>query len=363
MTSLQSRIKEQAHTLGFELAGIAPAAEADDFAHLQDWLAQGFAGEMDYMARHADARRHPEAILPSVRSIVMVGINYNIQEKNHLEKNPQESLRSSWGLGRVARYAGGLDYHDVLRAKLKTLLAWIQNEAPGTRGRGVVDTAPLLERDFARRAGLGWFGKNTMLLHKKLGSYFLLGALLLDLALPADEPFQTAHCGSCTRCLDACPTEAFVGPYQLDARRCISYLTIELHGSIAEELRGPMQDWVFGCDVCQEVCPWNRKAPVGQEAALGPSVTGLQVDLVELLEVSEEEFRRRFRDTPLWRSKRAGLVRNVAIALGNLGDARALPVLESVLADADEVIREAARWAMEQIQGRTRSAAEQEPRE
>jgi epoxyqueuosine reductase len=342
MISLQSRIKQQAHALGFELAGIAPAVEPDGFAHLQDWLAQGFAGEMDYMTRHSDARGHPQSIMPDVRSVVMVGINY---------KNQGSGVggQGSGGSGRISSYAGGLDYHDVLRDKLKVLLSWIQEQVPGTRGRAVIDTAPLLERDFARRAGLGWFGKNTMLLHKKLGSYFFLGALLLDLALPADEPFSTSHCGTCTRCLDACPTDAFVGPYQLDARRCISYLTIELRGSVPEELRGPMGDWIFGCDVCQDVCPWNRKAPLGDEASLLPGVTGSQVDLLELMGLNEEEFRERYRHTPIWRARRAGLLRNAAIALGNVGDCRAIPALERALTDAEPVIREAARWAIAQI--------------
>jgi epoxyqueuosine reductase len=339
MNPLASRIKEQAHTLGFDLAGIAPAAEADGFAHLQDWLAQGFAGEMDYMTRHADARENPASILPSVRSVVMVGINY------HLPFTPHHAPLH----GRISCYAGGLDYHDVLRDKLKSLLEWIQVQVPGTRGRAVIDTAPLLERDFARRAGLGWFGKNSMLIDKKLGSYFFLGALLLDLELPTDEPFASAHCGSCTRCLDACPTDAFVGPYQLDARRCISYLTIELRGTIADELKPMMEDWVFGCDVCQEVCPWNRKAPVGREAAFEPSASGLHVDLLELLSLSEEEFRKRYRHTPIWRTRRAGLLRNAAIALGNKGDARALPILQRALEDAEPVVREAARWALARI--------------
>jgi epoxyqueuosine reductase len=340
MTSLSNRIKDQARLLGFELAGIAPAIEADGFAHLEDWLAQGFAGEMDYLPRLAEARRHPDSILPTVRSVIMVGMNY---------KPAAGSRQPAANTGRISCYAGGADYHGVLREKLKLLLEWIQREVPGTRGRAVVDTAPLLERDFARRAGLGWFGKNTMLLHKQLGSYFFLGALLLDLDLPADEPFRTSHCGTCTRCLEACPTDAFVGPYQLDARRCISYLTIELRGPIPEELRPSMDDWIFGCDVCQEVCPWNGKAPFGQEAALQPNVTGLNVDLLELLSLSEEEFRRRFRDTALMRPKRAGMLRNAAIALGNLGDERALPVLEQACNDAEPLIRDAAAWAITQI--------------
>jgi epoxyqueuosine reductase len=240
---------------------------------------------------------------------------------------------------------------------LKSLLEWIQQETPGAHGRAIIDTAPLLERDFARRAGLGWFGKNTMLLHKKLGSYFFIGALLLDIELPADEPFETSHCGTCTRCLDECPTDAFVGPYQLDARRCISYLTIELRGSIPEELRPGMGEWIFGCDVCQDVCPWNRKSPTGHEELQG----GMLLDLIELLGLSDDEFRRRFRHTALWRTKRSGLLRNAAIALGNTGDATALPALERALHDVEPVIREAAAWAIERI--RTRAALSGHPAE
>jgi epoxyqueuosine reductase len=342
MNDLAASIKAQARSLNFDLVGIAPATEADGFAQLQDWLQQGFAGQMDYMHNHAEARRHPESILSHVRSVVMVALNY---------KQPMVTAPLS-NSGRVSCYAGGLDYHDVLRDKLKKLLDWVRVEIPGAHGRVVIDTAPLLERDFARRAGLGWFGKNTMLLNQRLGSYFFLGALLLDLALPVDEPFQTSHCGSCTRCLDECPTDAFVKPYQLDARRCISYLTIELRGPIDEDLREPMGDWVFGCDVCQDVCPWNRKPPFGQEASLQPTLTGLRVDLLEWMSLSEEEFRRRFRHTPLWRSQRAGLLRNAAIALGNIGDEKAIPVLERALTDVEPLIREAAQWAIQRIRKR-----------
>jgi epoxyqueuosine reductase len=242
-----------------------------------------------------------------------------------------------------------MDYHDVLRQRLNQLLEWVQGEVPGCRGRGVVDSAPLLERDFARRAGLGWFGKNTMLIHKRLGSYFFLGALLLDVELRPDPPHETAHCGTCTACLDACPTQAFDGPGVLDSRRCVSYLTIELRGPIAPELREGVGAWLFGCDVCQEVCPWNHKAPPGTEPALQPRHELEAIDPVELLGLSEEEFRRRFRDTALWRAKRCGLLRNAAIVLGNRGDPAALPALRQALDDTDPVVREAAEWAISQI--------------
>jgi epoxyqueuosine reductase len=293
---------------------------------------------MAYMRRHAQARRDPTSILPEVRSVVMVGMSY-------AERGAQESAPRA----QVARYARGEDYHDVLRQRLGRLLEWVQAEVPGCRGRGVVDTAPLLERDFARRAGLGWFGKNTMLLNKRLGSYFFLGALLLDLELRPDPPHEASHCGTCTACLDACPTQAFTGPGWLDSRRCISYLTIELRGPVPPELRRPVGNWLFGCDVCQEVCPWNRKAPPGAEPAF-EARPGLEaIDPTELLGLTEEEFRRRFRGTALMRTKRRGLLRNAAIVLGNHGDPAALPALRKALTDPDPVIREAAQWAIEQI--------------
>jgi epoxyqueuosine reductase len=340
MDALEDRLRQQAHALGFELVGIAPAAPADGFDRLRDWLARGFAGTMDYMRRHAEARRDPASVLPEVRSVVMVGINYL---RRGAEEGPPRR-------GRVARYARGADYHDVLRERLARLLAWLQGERPGCRGRGVVDTAPLLERDFARRAGLGWFGKNTMLLNKRLGSYFFLGALLVDLDLRPDVPFEAAHCGTCTACLDACPTAAFAGPGLLDARRCISYLTIELKGPVPEDLRPGIGDWVFGCDVCQEVCPWNRKAPSGTDPALGGRADLESLDLIELLGMSPEEFRRRFRGTALTRARRRGLLRNAALVLGNAGSSAALPALRRALEDPEPLVREAAAWAIRRIE-------------
>ena len=339
MPAQEARIKEQARRLGFELAGIAAATPADSFGHYRTWLDAGHAGEMGYLHRHAEARRHPESILSGVRSVVMLGMNYK----------PAPSADAG---GLVASYARGLDYHDVLRERLNRLLDWVKGEMPGCVGRGVVDTAPLLERDFARRAGLGWFGKNTMLLNKRLGSFFFLAALLLDVELTPDAAHESAHCGTCTACLDACPTQAFVAPGQLDARRCISYLTIELRGPVPEELRPPMGDWLFGCDVCQDVCPWNRKAPAGTEPAFASRPDLEAVDPVELLGLSEEEFRQRFRGTALMRSKRRGLLRNAALVLGNRGDPAALPALRRALDDPEPLVREAAAWAIERIRAR-----------
>ncbi|HTU19965.1 MAG TPA: tRNA epoxyqueuosine(34) reductase QueG [Gemmataceae bacterium] len=344
MASLEDRLKQQARTLGFELVGIAPATGSDGFDRLRDWLARGFAGTMEYMQRHGDARRHPSSILPEVRSVVMVAMNYRpAGEKETLSRKQQ---------GRISCYARGADYHDVLRDRLNHLLDWLRQERPDCLGRGVVDTAPLLERDFARRAGLGWFGKNTMLLNKRLGSYFFIGALLTNLELACDPPHTAAHCGTCTACLDACPTQAFAAPGLLDARRCISYLTIEHRGDVPEELRSGLGDWLFGCDVCQEVCPWNRKAPPGTEPALQGRPELEKVDLIELLGLSEEAFRRRFRGTALLRTKRRGLLRNAALVLGNTGDADALPSLRRALDDPEPLVREAARWAIEQIEQR-----------
>jgi epoxyqueuosine reductase len=346
MTGLEEQIKEQARRLGFDLVGIAAATEAETHGFFRDWLARGYAGEMHYLQRQAEARRHPETILEGVRSIVMLGLNY---------KPPAADVPPPRGpSGRVAQYARGADYHDVMWGRLDELLASIRAVVPGCAGRGVVDTAPLLERDFGRRAGLGWFGKNTMLLSKHLGSYFFLGALLLDLPLQPDPPHEAQHCGTCTACLDACPTQAFPEPGMLDAQRCISYLTIELRGPITSALRAPMGDWVFGCDVCQEVCPWNRKAPVAPEPTFRQDYPEGLLDLESLLALDDAAFRTRFRHTLFWRPRRAGMLRNAAIVLGNRGDPAALPTLEMAALDADEVVREAACWAIGQIDQRAR---------
>ena len=332
MPPLEERLKARALEIGFDLIGIAGAEPADGFDRLTEWLARGFAGAMNYMERRHEARRTPQSVLPTVRSVIMTAMNYNPAVEDSIPP----------GQGRIARYARGPDYHDVLRDRLKQLLAWLQIERPKCRGRAVVDTAPLLERDFARRAGLGWIGKNTMLLHPRLGSYFFLGALLVDEDLTPDHPFATSHCGTCTACLDACPTDAFPGPGWLDARRCISYLTIELRSPMPDELRPGVGDWLFGCDICQEVCPWNRKAPATAAASILPP--GLDPEAI--LKLSAEEFRQRFSGTALERTGFEGLRRNAAIVIGNVGTAADLPALKELQKDESSTVREAVEWAI-----------------
>jgi epoxyqueuosine reductase len=294
---------------------------------------------MRYLASRATAYLHPRHVLDGVRSILMLAMPYRTAE-------PQPAKA---GQGRVSRYAWGQDYHDLIWRRLDELARWLESRRPGCRVRGVVDTAPLLEREFALLAGLGWVGKNTLLLNKELGSWFFLAALLTDVELSYDEPYSADHCGTCTACLDACPTDAFVAPYVLDARKCISYLTIELREQIPTELRPGIGDWLFGCDVCQDVCPWNTRehnAAHTDELAFQP-VPGMNpVDLVELFNLDDEAFRTRFRHTPLWRARRRGLLRNAAIALGNRPTDAALPALRKGLNDSEPLVREACQWAL-----------------
>lgn len=344
VTPLETALKEKSRELGFDLCGITAAVRPEGFDWLRRWLDQGFAGEMDYIPRREAAYEHPSGVLPPVRSVVMLGMNYG--KSGEWRVASRENMA-----GRVASYArGSRDYHDLLRERLKSLADFLHEERPGCRTRGCVDTAPLLERDFAKLAGLGWFGKNTMLLNKRMGSFFFLAALLTDVELQSDEPHRTSHCGTCTRCLDACPTDAFVEPYVLDARKCISYLTIELRDQpIPTELRSQMGDWIFGCDVCQDVCPWNRKVPASQEPAFAPREQLNPASLEWLLSLDEAGFESHFAGTPMLRTGRAALLRNAAIALGNSRDPQALPVLERASHDPDPFVREAAEWAMGQM--------------
>lgn len=398
---ITTRLKAEALRQGFSLSGIAPATEADGFTRYQQWLDKGYAGEMNYLHRQAPPRQHPSSILEGVRSVVMLGMEYQgargkgqgasevrargnrqgarsgeveargkgegAREKSSVDLPlaprplpllhhplPQPHQTKLQVSGRVASYAAGPDYHHLVWERINALSDWLMAEVPGCTAVGVADTAPLLERDFARRAGLGWVGKNTMLINPRRGSYFFLAAVLTDLELQSDTPFTRSHCGTCTACLDACPTKAFPEPFVLDATRCISYLTIELRSDIPAELREPMGNWLYGCDICQEVCPWNRKgSPDPVQFPHDPDLEWL--DPVELLGLDADAFRVRFKKTSLFRNRRAGLLRNAAIVLGNIGDKRALPALEKALTDSAELIRGAAAWAIERIHQRISS--------
>lgn len=341
---LKTRLLAEARRLGFELAGIAPAEPAATAAAYDAWAAAGHAGDMAYLTRDPERRSDPVRVWPEARSVLVVGLNYRTWE-------PEPEERYDPGRGQLARYALGDDYHEVLVDKLKALLTWLETETAGeVRGRYYVDTGPLLERDLAARAGLGWWGKNTCLIDRRQGSYFFLGALLLSVELPPDAS-ASAHCGTCNCCQTACPTGAFLEPYVLDARRCISYLTIELRGPIPRELRPLIGNWVFGCDICQEVCPWNRKAAFGSEPRFSPRDRLQAPELIPLLELSQEEFSALFRHSAVKRTKRRGLLRNVCVALGNSGDPAAVPPLVRALTHEEPLVRGHAAWALGRLGG------------
>lgn len=330
-------IRLRAAELGFALCGVCPAVAPPGIDRFDDWLASGFAGEMHYLSDRRDAYDHPRHLLDGVRSIVMLAMNYRTSDPA-----PPHS-----GDGRISRYAwGSADYHDLIRARLHTLADELRELVPAARFRGVVDTAPFHEREFAQLAGLGWIGKNTLLLNRQQGSYFFLAALLTDCELISDRPHVANHCGTCRACLDACPTNAFPRPYVLDASRCISYLTIELRHAIPPELRPSLGDWIFGCDVCQEVCPWNRRAPYSAEPAFAPLADQNPMELAALFDLDDAAFRVRFRNSPLWRPKRRGILRNAAIVLGNQLHQDVLPALSKGLNDCEPLVRGACAWAL-----------------
>jgi epoxyqueuosine reductase len=345
-SELTGQLRAEAARLGFVLAGCCPAVAPPGLDRFHAWLEAGLAGEMDYLSDRRDAYAHPSGVLDGAKSVMMLAFPYRTSEPRI----------PSAGQGRVSRYAWGNDYHDLLRSRANDLVELIEREAPSARSRAVVDTAPLLEREFGELCGLGWVGKNTLLLNRDHGSWFFLAALITTVELVYDGGRETDHCGTCRACLDACPTQAFPAPYVLDSRRCISYLTIELSRPIPRELRPLVGDWLFGCDVCQDVCPWNRRAPATSEPGLQPAEDLNPADLCGLFLLEDDGFRRRFRPTPLWRPKRRGLLRNAAIVLGNQRRPSAVPALIHGLCDSEPLVRGACAWALGQI-GTARSVA------
>ncbi|MBN2474086.1 MAG: tRNA epoxyqueuosine(34) reductase QueG [Pirellulales bacterium] len=333
---LTAALKEEAHRLGFDLAGATPAAAPPGIERFDRWLAEGHAGQMRYMADRAEAYRHPQHVLEGARSVLVLATNYRTVEPSGA--GPGQAVAS--------RYAWGTDYHEVIRRRLHRLADFHRQLMPEVAVRGVVDTAPLLEREFARLAGLGWIGKNTLLLSKRYGSWLFLAALLTSAELQYDKPLGAGHCGSCRACLDACPTGALVEPYRLDARRCISYLTIELRDPVPGGLREAIGDHLVGCDRCQEICPFNHRTPPAAERAFYPGDKMNPVTVTGLFLLDEAQFRRRFRHTPLWRLRRRGVLRNAAIVLGNRPHAAALPGLVAGLEDDEPLVRSACAWAL-----------------
>ncbi len=338
---LTRQIKKRALQLGFDAVGAAPAA-AIPGDNLRAWLKRRYQGQMGYMERNLEKRLDPSLVLEGARSIVSVALNYY-----HRYALPYDDP----DCGVVSRYASGDDYHEVLKRKLDLLLEHVQTEAPGTRGKTYVDTGPVLDKYWASRSGIGWLGKNgNVLAKRRTGSWFFLGELLLDVELEYDRP-HLDHCGSCTRCIEACPTDAIVAPRVVDSRRCISYLTIELKDDIAEEFRSAMGNLIYGCDICQDVCPWNRKVEESGVREFRPRESLRAPRLRELARMTVDDFRVRFQRSAVKRAKWEGLMRNVAVALGNSRDPEAVPELEALLAAPAPVVRRHAAWALGKIGG------------
>ena len=357
LEDLKELIKIESNRLGFVLVGVTTPDPPLHLSVFQDWLAQGRHATMDYMAdeRSRARRADPRLILPECKSILALATPHSSpppqrNTDNHNSQNKISPVSSKDGRGRVASYAWGTDYHIVLPERLQALAAFIEGHVGhSVPHRFYTDTGPILERELAQRAGLGWIGKNTCLISPKHGSYFLLAEIFLDVDLEPDQPFTTDQCGTCTRCIEACPTGCILPDRTIDSGRCSSYLTIELKDDIPPELRPLAGDWVFGCDICQMVCPWNRFAAPEGDPAFNPREDRSNPRLTQELELTPMEFNRKFKDSPIQRAKRRGYLRNVAVALGNEGKPKNIHELEKALNDAEPTVRKHAAWAIERI--------------
>ena len=335
-----------ASQLGFDLCRVAECVAPPHAEQFRAWLDAGCAGEMTWLERNKERRTDPQQVLPGAESVIVLAMNY-WKAGGSLGNAPAMPAK-----GRIARYAWGDDYHGVIEKKLKEIDQWLTER--GGRQRCYVDTGPVLERDFAALAGIGWHGKSTMLIHPRLGTWFFLAEILTTLVIPLDEPLGD-HCGKCTRCIDACPTNAITAPQHVDARRCISYLTIENKGPIPEEFRVLMGDRIYGCDDCLAACPWNRFAVASRESAFAAREFVHDWSLRDFLALDDESFRALFQKSPIKRVKRRGFLRNVCVALGNIGTAEDLPALEAAARDPEPLIAEHAIWAIARIRERTAS--------
>ncbi len=338
-------IKEKALEIGFDLVGVSPVGPFPENQFYKEWLARGFAGEMRYMEREPERREDIKNILPEARSVISCGLNYNTPYPYSTEERDKTR-------GWISRYAWGDDYHEVMKNRLTLLLGFIREaSSPYVKARVYVDTGPVLDRVYGRYAGIGWFGKNTCLINQGIGSWIFIGEIITDLELDYDSPVPD-RCGTCTKCIDACPTGALLEPYLLDSRLCISYLTIELRGGIPPGLREKVGNNIYGCDICQDVCPWNRRARVTDEPSFQPREGLYNPDLSFLSELSEEDFRNVFKGSPVRRTKRGGFLRNVLVAMGNSGRREFAPYIKRNLEDKEPIVRAHAAWALWRIEGK-----------
>ena len=347
MSTLTQQIHTRANELGFELVGIIPAAQSETIARYRQWIENGYAGQMGYLERHLPLKADVRQLLAEAKSIISLAINYYTLD-------PPKALAADPARGQISRYAWGDDYHDVIRQRLTELIDFIKQTAETElKTRVCVDTAPIIEREYAQKAGLGWIGKNTNLIHWRSGSWYFLAEVLINIALESDTPSVRGSCGTCTRCIEACPTDAIIEPNVLDSRLCISYLTIELKDGIPKALRPKIGNLIFGCDICQEVCPWNSKAVPTDEPAFQPRAENFAPKLLSLMDMTQQEFSRRFKGSPIKRTKRRGFLRNVLVAIGNWRDQRAVPALKDALTDNEPLICSHAAWALGRIGGDT----------
>jgi len=340
--TLTRLLREKALALGFDLFGVVPVSHSETIEIYRAWLKKGYAGTMEYLERHSELKEDPRNLLPETLSLVALGCNYNTGKPFPETQDPSKA--------RISRYAWGDDYHEIIHSKLKALEYYLCNELNVVNHtRSFVDSGPVLEREVAQRAGLGWFGKHSNLINVEKGSWFFLAEMLIDVELKADAPFTRVDCGTCTSCIEACPTGAIIADRTVDARLCISYLTIEHKGAIPADLRPKMDNHIFGCDICQDVCPWNKDAPGSVEPGFKPRTENYAADLTELMMLDQAAFSKRFRKSPVKRTRRRGLLRNVAVALGNWANADAIPALSIGLHDIEPVVRSHSAWALGRI--------------